>query len=155
MDPVRIERLSRHPEHQPLVASWFRAEWPGWYGPGGRADADVDVRDYAGEGRLPVGVLALLDGTPVGFAVVRATSLPSHPHLTPWAGAGYVLPELRGRGIGARLLAALEDEARELGFERLYCSTGTAARLLERAGWSELERVEHEGSEQVVFERIL
>jgi drug/metabolite transporter (DMT)-like permease/GNAT superfamily N-acetyltransferase len=54
----------------------------------------------------------------------------------------YVIPEARGRGIGARLLRRLEDEARRLGYRRLRLDTGarlTAAQALYRgAGYSEI-----------------
>jgi putative acetyltransferase len=36
----------------------------------------------------------------------------------------YVVPELRGRGLGRRLLDALEDEARSLGYRGLVLETG-------------------------------
>ncbi len=48
----------------------------------------------------------------------------------------YVAPEARGRGIGRRLVAALEREARGLGVRRLVLETGTrqaAALALYRA----------------------
>ena len=38
----------------------------------------------------------------------------------------YVLPDHRGSGIGRLLLAALEDEARALGAERVVLETGAA-----------------------------
>jgi GNAT superfamily N-acetyltransferase len=51
----------------------------------------------------------------------------------------YVAPEARGAGIAGRLLAALEDEARRLGYEVARLDTGPAQphaqRLYERAGY--------------------
>lgn len=52
----------------------------------------------------------------------------------------YVAPAARGRRLGARLLAALEDEARRLGVTRLLLETGTrqpeAVALYARAGFA-------------------
>lgn len=51
----------------------------------------------------------------------------------------YFLPEARGRGLGARMLTACLERARELGFRRCYLETLTgmdaAMRLYERAGF--------------------
>jgi GNAT superfamily N-acetyltransferase len=51
----------------------------------------------------------------------------------------YVLPDSRGRGLARRLLAALEDAARELGYERVRLDTGAsqphARALYESAGY--------------------
>lgn len=44
----------------------------------------------------------------------------------------YVVPDARGRGLGARLLSALEDEARSLGYRRMRLDT--AAPLEEAIG---------------------
>jgi len=48
----------------------------------------------------------------------------------------YVSPDVRGKGVGRRLVAALEAEARALGARRLVLETGTrqtAALALYRA----------------------
>ncbi len=54
----------------------------------------------------------------------------------------YVVPEARGQGIGARMLALLEDEARRLGYKRVRLDTAAplkAAHALYRgAGYHEI-----------------
>jgi putative acetyltransferase len=51
----------------------------------------------------------------------------------------YVEPAFRGRGIGRRLLAALEECARQAGYARVWLETGTAQpealRLYEASGY--------------------
>ena len=151
--PVAILPLARHRGHVPLLASWFRQEWPAWYGPGGRGDAATDLQSFASsESVLPVGLVVLHEGIPIGTGALKRDSLPTHLHLSPWAGAGFVLPAFRGRGVGAMLLAALVSHARALGYSSVYCATGTAISLLHRCGWSEFERTEHEGEPLVIFQ---
>ena len=152
---VRISRLLAHPEALPLVAEWFRTEWPDWYGAGSAADVESDLQSFSNEGSLPVGIIAFADGVPCGAAVLKAESIPSHAHLSPWAAAGFVLPALRGQGIGARLLAELEDQAKALGYSSIYCGTATANSLLRRAKWRVIDSVQLHGKEVSVYERAL
>jgi len=55
----------------------------------------------------------------------------------------YVAPEARGKGLGRRLLEALEDAARELGYARIRLDTGPrqaqAQAMYERAGYHPIE----------------
>jgi GNAT superfamily N-acetyltransferase len=54
----------------------------------------------------------------------------------------YVVPEARGRGLARVLLVALEDAARDLGYERVRLDTGpkqpAAERLYRSAGYTEI-----------------
>jgi GNAT superfamily N-acetyltransferase len=56
----------------------------------------------------------------------------------------YVAPEARGRGIGRLILAALEAEAKELGYEALQLETGNlqpeAVALYLSHGFEPIER---------------
>ena len=55
----------------------------------------------------------------------------------------YVVPAARRQGLARRLLAALEDAARELGYERMRLDTGArqphAQAMYERAGYHPIE----------------
>jgi GNAT superfamily N-acetyltransferase len=152
---VTVSRLIAHPEVLPLVSAWFKHEWPDWYGPGGPGDVEGDVRSFANEGGLPLGVIAFSDGAPCGAAALKAESIPTHTHLAPWAAAGFVVPRLRGQGIGARLLSALEMEAKNLGYSSIYCGTATANALLRRAQWRVIDRVQLRGEDVSVYEKAL
>jgi GNAT superfamily N-acetyltransferase len=54
----------------------------------------------------------------------------------------YVVPQARGRGVARELLAALEDEARSLGYELARLDTGPrqphAERMYRAAGYAEI-----------------
>lgn len=151
---LTIAPLASHRDLVPLLAGWFVAEWPEWYGPGGRGDALADLTSFAASAStLPMGLVALMEDRPVGVAALKPESLPSHRHLSPWAAAGFVLPTHRGAGIGGKLLAALVQRAGDLGYPRVYCGTATAASLLRRGGWRELEAIQHEGQSLVIFAR--
>lgn len=148
-----IERLSEHRDLVPLISSWFLMEWPNWYGTSGKGNAQNDLLRYANAGdTIPLGVVAFYDGTPCGFGALKNDAIPARSERGPWVGAGYVVPELRGQGIGALVLRALVGEARRIGFAHVYCGTSTSASLLVREGWRRLEVVPHEGQQVEVFE---
>ena len=155
MSAATTRRLAERPELLPKLQVWFESEWPSYYGPGQRGNAESDLLAYSNQGSLPVGVVALLNGVACGFAALKKEPFPSHPHLLPWVGAAVVDPSLRGQGIGRELLLALEAEARALQYTRIYCATATAVSLLDRCGWQLLERVVHEGQQVCVYEKAL
>jgi GNAT superfamily N-acetyltransferase len=149
---VIIEPLTRHRPLLTLIAKWLVSEWPAWYGPGGTGDVDNDLRAFAAsEDVLPIGMVAFEDDVPVGIAVLKGESVPSHRHLGPWAACGFVLPEHRGRGAGSLLLHAVARKADDLGYPNVYCATSTSKRLLERAGWFPMETTLCDGCTLTVF----
>lgn len=152
---IHIDYLADHPEALPTLERLFRAEWADYYGPSGPGNARQDLLAYSSRGQLPVGVVAFVGSRPCGVAALKADSIATHQHLTPWIGAGMVAPEFRRHGIGARLASALEDVARELGFPTIYSGTSTADSLLVREGWQLMEVVEHHGEPLSIYEKRL
>lgn len=65
----------------------------------------------------------------------------------------FVVPDARGRGVSRELLAALEDEARRLGFQRLRLDTGphnsAALVLYPSAGYAEI--ADYNGNPHAIF----
>jgi GNAT superfamily N-acetyltransferase len=90
------------------------------------APAEVEVQarwpaDFRGPGAAVV--LGSIEGSPVGCAGLRPI------------GAGvlelkhfFLVPEMRGRGLGRRLLAGVEEVARGLGARRMILDTATPLR---------------------------
>jgi GNAT superfamily N-acetyltransferase len=89
----------------------------------------------------PVGgfVLARVNSVPAGCGGLRRydTTVGELKRM-------YVTPAFRGRGVGRGVLAALEDRARRLGYDRLILETGVrqpeAIGLYVSAGYAEIER---------------
>ncbi|KXK54758.1 MAG: GNAT family N-acetyltransferase [Chlorobi bacterium] len=150
---IHLAPLANHPEVLPELRQWFESEWPEYYGKEGPGNAEADLIAFSGIGRLPVGIVAFHHGEPCGVAALKAESISSHRHLSPWAAAGLVKASKRGEGIGARLLQRLEEEAGRLGFTHLYCGTATAESLLLRNGWTLIERIQHEGEPLGIYQK--
>ena len=152
---LAIRHLADHPECIPPLARWFEAEWPDWYGPGGRGNAGDDLRRFCSHAALPIGLVALQDGEPVGCVALKADSIPERAQLGPWVAAGLVHPDHRRRGCGAALVGAAEALARELGYPAVFCATATAASLLERLHWSFVETLVHDGESLRLYRKPL
>lgn len=152
---LRIAHLADHPETIPQLQKWFESEWDAYYGPQGPGDAATDLASFARRDELPVGLVAFRGTELCGIAALKSEPIESHPHLIPWAAAGMVAPGHRGQGIGAQLLVALEGVARELGYPKMYCYTGTSESLLMRGGWTLIERAVQDGEKLTVFEKVL
>jgi putative acetyltransferase len=104
------------PESRELIAA-LDAELSGSYPEPGATHFGLDPDEVSG-GRGAF-LLVVRDGRTVGCGAVRRLE----------AGTAemkrmYVVPELRGRGLGHLLVEALEARARELGARRLVLETG-------------------------------
>jgi GNAT superfamily N-acetyltransferase len=152
---VSFEPLAEHRELLPILQQWFEAEWPSYYCADGPGDAQRDLIAFANRGSLPVGILAFRNGSVCGIAALKAESIATHKHLSPWAAAGFVVLSERGQRVGTGLIAALEQEARTLGFRHIYCATSTAESLLRSSGWQFLERIVHDNEPLGIYRKAL
>jgi GNAT superfamily N-acetyltransferase len=78
------------------------------------------------------------DGNPVGCGAVKVLDPTTAEIKRMW-----LAPEIRGKGVGKQLLAALEDAARDLGVTRAVLDTNDALTpangLYTDAGWVTIE----------------
>ncbi len=110
---------------------------------------------FSNRDTLPIGLIAFYDDELCGIAALRVDSIATHKHLAPWAAAGLVTPTLRRMGIGGRLVSAVEDIAREMGYAAIYCGTNAANSLLRRGRWQFIERVEYDNNDLSIFRKRL
>jgi GNAT superfamily N-acetyltransferase len=116
-----------NPDRSPVVdRDAFAAEFTSW---------------MTGPGSTHLAWLAELDGAPVGILWLLPSPRVPRPHMpVRWTGdvqSFWIRPELRGGGLGRRMLDALLAEADSLGFERVTVhSSEGAVTLYERAGFA-------------------
>lgn len=155
MSDIRIGYLADHPDALPVLERLFQTEWPDYYGETGPGDAHLDLVAYSNRDRLPIGVIAFSGSEPCGVAALKADSISTHAHLTPWLSGGMVAPQFRRKGIGALLASAVEKVACDLGFTTIYSGTSTANNLLLREGWRLLETVQYHDEPVSIYEKTL
>ncbi len=151
-DDIHIRALSERPEHAPLLAEWFRAEWPDYFRNWSkeRIVAEYLTAPPGGDG-LPLVIVAECDGKPCGTVMLRTEWRDSHRHLSPWVGGLYVLPAFRGRSVARRLISALAQLAAQRGFASVYAGTTTLGRFLKTLGWEYQEIVGADRASVAVF----
>jgi ribosomal protein S18 acetylase RimI-like enzyme len=105
-------------------------------------------------------VLAEVDGKPAGFGVIHFKGDPAwdRPEQVPLVMDLYVAPNLRKRGIGSRVLRALEKSARERGFSCVYLQVQpeknrNAIEMYRRQGYQQLSAKPYPDPYQTVDEQ--
>ena len=126
---ITIARAELNADASRALIEALNAELSGVYPEPGATHFQLDQEEVTG-GRGAF-LVVYEDGTPVGCGALRLVD-----SETAELKRMYVAPALRGRGLGRRLVDALEAEARALGVRRLVLETGvrqTAALALYRA----------------------
>jgi GNAT superfamily N-acetyltransferase len=132
--------LADHPHLAETLAGWAYAEW-GHLVPEDTLEASiVRFKSRAVRESIPLCLIALEAGEPVGCVVLKPAEEITRVGLTPWLGALYVRHDRRGRGIAGHLIGFALGVAKNLGLPRLYLSTVSAEALYRRHGWQVLDR---------------
>jgi GNAT superfamily N-acetyltransferase len=136
---AEVEIRAERPDEEPgrtLLAAFEReiaSRYPGW-------DATQKPTARPEEIGPPVGrfLVAYVDGEPAGCGALKRLD-----ERAAEIKRVYVAPAARGGGIARRLLVALEDAAKELGYVRVRLDTGArqpdAVALFRCSGYEEIE----------------
>ena len=145
--------LKQHPES---VATIAELGYRGWGEPDPSAAVEF-LQCCLSAQTLPCTQLALFEGRLAG-----SISLLEHEmgDVQPaerrhWLGYLVVDPALRGQGIGRQLIAHMQQVAREMGIEQVYCYTIDQAELYQFLGWMPLESLDYQGHRVTVMTRQL
>jgi len=157
MDRLEIKFLADHPELLPCLKEWFEHEWVPYYGSGGPGDAKKDLHESCNREKIPIAVVAFLGDKVVGTATLKAESVSTHKHLTPWLAALLVKKEFRRQGVAEHLIAAIEKKTQDLGFDSIYVGTGqgsgTPESSLLKLGWEFVEKGPYFVSDVSIFRK--
>jgi putative acetyltransferase len=129
LETITIVRAELTADISRALIDSLNAELSGAYPEPGATHFHLDPAEVAdGRGTF---LIVYQEGTPLGCGALRLLDAE-----TAELKRMYVSPSVRGRGLGRRLVAALEAEARALGVRRLVLETGVrqaAALTLYRA----------------------
>jgi N-acetylglutamate synthase-like GNAT family acetyltransferase len=152
---IEIAFLADHPEYVHELASWLHAEW-GWFTPGSTLEGRLGkLREHLNRDALPLVIVAHAHGVLLGTAALRSQDMDTRAELTPWLASVFVAPTAREQGIGERLVARIEAEAKRLGFRVVHLVTFDKAGYYAKRGWEELERTRYRDEPVVVMRKEL
>jgi predicted N-acetyltransferase YhbS len=110
---------------------------------------------FASDQRHGVGLVAKAAGEPIGTCLLVEREIEPIHDVSPWLAGLFVVPEHRRNGVGAVLVRAIEDQARQRGASRLHLYTTGAAAFYAKLGWSVQDRTDWKGLETAFMVRDL
>ena len=143
---MTLDYLADRREFTPVLARWLHAEWGRLRPTETVAARTARLEGACGHRQVPTAFVAVTeagddgDPRPLGCARLVACDLATRAELSPWLAGVFVAPAHRGRGVGAALVGRVIEEARVLGFPRLYLYTPGPGILYTRLGWMVRER---------------
>jgi len=131
---MEIDFLKNKPQFAEKVALHWHNEWSQ-----DKSDSDLGkqkkgILAKSNIGRVPFILVAFDGDTFCGSAALFENDLDSMPELGPWLAGVFVAEGFRGQGIASKLVERVFDEAKKLGFDKIYLHTETAAKLYEKLG---------------------
>ncbi len=159
MENLKIELLDDHPDALPMLKDLFESEWEPYYGAEGPGDAETDLKNSANRTKLPIALVALVDGNVCGTAALKMESVTSYPDYFPWLAGLLVAPEYRRQGIGEQLIAKIEKLAKQLGYKEIFVGTGEKSGMseitLDKRDWKFIDKSDYFVSEASVYKKSL
>lgn len=110
---------------------------------------------FASDQSHGVALVAKANGEPIGTCLLVESEIEPNHDVSPWLAGLFVVPEHRQKGAGAILVRAIEDQARQRGFSRLYLYTTAAAGFYAKLGWLILDRTNWKGLDTALMIRDL
>jgi GNAT superfamily N-acetyltransferase len=144
MPIIQIQFLKDTPHFIDEVGALWHEEWGDTSNSSDLLRKRASVVAKANVGSVPFILVATIGGVLAGSASAFISDLEPRPDLTPWLAAVVTKQLFRGLGVAEQLTAAVINECRLLGYERIYLRTEKADTLFTRLGWSLVESTDDE-----------
>lgn len=142
---LTIEYLVDAQERLPELCQWLFDEFDHIY-PGGTLETrTAKMKLRLNRDKPPLTIVAHIDGQTVGTSGLVPANMESHPELSPWLSTVYIASKFRGRGYAHTLIERILEEARRLGFNKLYLWTYKKETLYASMGWKLELREQYKG----------
>lgn len=153
---MEFQYLADRPDFVPQVIAWWHTTWADRMGPDIPA-LEKQLLESLHRERLPIHILAIQDGRPVGTAVLKMQELAEFfPDRQFWLGSVFVDTEYRGGQIASAMTMKIVELAQARGLPHLYLQTvDLSGGLYARLGWQPVERFYFRGVETLLMCKTL
>lgn len=153
---MKLEYLADNTDFLPTIAKWYHEEWGHLLGDQNAEDGIEKLRVYLNKDKIPLMLVAVEKGKPVGVAQLKYREMSIYPEKTHWLGGVYVSSENRGKNIATQVVQGIIDIAKTLNVETLYLQTENLnGGLYRKMGWEPIEQVHYGGADVLVMEKNL
>lgn len=142
---MRIMNLREDEDSLPVLARWHQDEWHFLEPTGTLRDRIRKMKRCFCNAFVPSIYIAKEKNALLGSAAIVEHDMDTRTDLTPWLAGVYVSENHRKRGIGARLVRYVMQQAGAHGFETLYLYTPTQRVFYQKLGWTTVEEIEYKG----------
>jgi len=150
---VKIELLADHPEWIPWLSKMFYTEWGHYYPTLTVGEWETRLRGMIQREGIGATYVGVLHGAPVASARLKDQDMENQNDMSPWLAGVWVRPDLRGCGIGAQLVQAVEKEASKAGFSTLFLWTPNRNHFYANLGYTEIESVEYLSHPAIIMQK--
>ena len=142
MSQLEIYPLSEKPEYAPTCAAWSFGSW-GCHQEDGSLEKSLSRSQERSNNKdhIPLTWVGLENEKISGMVSLVSNDHPDHPELSPWLASMFIHPEFRKKGYASQLIQRLHNEAKKLGYTKLYLFTPDADKLYEKNGWKVIGQV--------------
>ena len=154
---IQINLLNNQPEVIPeLAAIWHQVLGSIWVPDISIESVIARFQEHLNENKLPLTLVAFYDNHPVGMCSLRQND-GIRPDLAPWLGSLVVHPDYQRKGIAIKLINAIKEKAKQLGFGQLYLFTfdPTLPNYYSKLGWNIIGSDRFKGLDVTIMDIIL
>ncbi len=150
---MTIEYLADRPEFMESLAKLQLNEW-GRYRPDETLEMRIEkLKNRCNHRQIPTVFFATDGRNLLGSAQLVEHDMDTRMQWSPWLAGVVVSPEHRCRGIGAKLVSRVIEEAKSLEVPVIYLFTFSTEKYYARMGWNIIESTQYLGVDVTVMSR--
>lgn len=153
---IKIDSLKNNPQAIPVLSNiWYEVLGKIWMPKIGIEEIESLYYKELNQD-MPLTNIALYGEMPVGSCTLELNG-GIRPDLEPWIGDLVVAPKYQKQGIGKMLLDVTIEQAKKLGFEKIYLFTfdPEIPEYYQRLGWKKIGIDEFKSHSVIVMETCL